>query len=321
MWKNELKSAYRSTSDLEFISHASKDFSEVDIPYKTFITKKFFNKINNSPELKKQYLPSYLETETSIQAGGLNDPIGDQLHLKTPGFIHRYHNRALFTPTTVCPILCRFCFRKNELNQEPEKFRPDLEKIKKYLKDHKEIEEIIFTGGDPLILDNSLLTKYLDFFLEAGIAHIRFHSKTPIHLPSRITEETVQILSKYKSLFKEFQLVIHCNHPDEIDQEIIDCFKNCNRIFTNILSQSVLLKDINDNPEILENLFRKLVENKIRPYYLHHPDKVKGAMHFYLSKESGVLIYNEVRKRLSGWMVPQYIFDSPEAIGKKQVIH
>lgn len=311
LWKNELKSALKSNQDL-------KDFFSLDFPktnYKSFIPIKFAEKIKRAGKesaLWKQYLPSSDE----ISPNGLIDPIGDSQCSIGNGLIHRYNNRVLFTPTTVCPIQCRFCFRKNELQFDKELFKTDIESIEHYLKNNKGINEIIFTGGDPLILPNEILESYLVLFTRLGIEFIRFHSKTPIHLPSRIDNDFLVLIKKYKFVFKRIILVIHCNHRDELDTEVSDALQKANESFHEILCQTVLLKDVNNTVNDLSTLINRLVDLNIRPYYLHHPDHVKGAQHFMVSTEEGKSLYKKLRQSISGWALPQYVLDSPSAQGK-----
>ena len=243
-------------------------------------------------------------------AQGLADPIGDQTYLKAPQLIHRYKNRALFMPTTICPVHCRYCFRKNELNEDGQLFHRDFVKTLDYLTAHPEIEEIIFTGGDPLILSDKILKKYLTSFSTIpSLKFFRFHSRTPVIIPSRITDDLLNLLQEF-----QVKLVIHINHPEEISTEVANAFNKLRPYAP--LAQSVLLKNVNDHPDILEDLCRKLMEFNIRSYYLHHPDQVKGGLHFYLPLAAGRKIYAQLRNRLPGWAIPQYVVDIPGGHGK-----
>lgn len=304
-WQLELKSALKSHDEIEsFFDHI---FPKTI--FKNLIPLKFAESIKalgpHSP-LWKMYLPHENENERT----GLLNPIGDKDHSIGNGLIHRYTNRALFTPITVCPIQCRFCFRKNELHNETDLYRIDLNAISTYLNEHEEIEEIIFTGGDPFILSDSKIKEYLEFFKGHGIKYIRFHTKTPIHLPSRITDQFLQTLSKYKDSFQSFKIILHINHFEELTPNTILAINQLSSF--DLLAQSVLLKDVNDSTEKLKTLINRLIQLEVRPYYLHHPDQVRGGMHFYLSPEKGQKIYKELRKVVPGWALPQYVLDSPE---------
>ncbi len=314
-WKEEFRDALKTAADL-------KDFFEADFPevnYPLFIPKVFAAKIlhagPDSP-LWNQFLPK--SEENNIDIGRL-DPIGDKVHAKNNQLIHRYENRALFTPTTVCPILCRYCFRKNELASSDEIFDQKFKEAIAYLQVYPEINEIIFTGGDPFILSNEKIAYYLQEFSEIeSIKYIRFHTRTPIILPSRIDEGLVAVLQSSKELFKRSMVMIHVNHDSEITEDVEAAIKELTDNGIEVFSQSVLLKGVNDSTEALYELFSKLADMKVRPYYLHHPDEARGAMHFYMDLETGRKIFAPLHNKLPGWALPQYIIDIPGGEGKTQ---
>ncbi|MFG1499867.1 KamA family radical SAM protein [Halobacteriovorax sp. XZX-3] len=263
----------------------------------------------------KQFLPSNQE----LHQDGFDDPIGDQQKYVAPQLIHRYDNRALFTPTTICPVICRYCFRKNELSGKHEIFKADFEKVITYLKAHTEVNEIIFSGGDPFMLSAAKINFYLNEFSKLEhIKFIRFHTRTPASLPNYIGNEVIEVLNKFKQVFNDINIVIHINHADEITSDVRDCIAKLGKYFP-LLSQSVLLKDVNDKVEDLEKLIYKLHDLGVRPYYLHHPDQAKGAMHFYLTQDEGREIYRKLRRQVPGWLLPQYILDSPDGSGKRNL--
>ncbi|GAB4020746.1 MAG: lysine-2,3-aminomutase-like protein [Bdellovibrio sp.] len=311
-WQQEFREAVRKVSELEAILETK--IASTDYPL--FIPRQLafeIKKAGKDSPLWKQFVPN--QDENHIL--GMEDPIGDLAHLKKGQLIHRYKNRALFMPTSICPVLCRYCFRKNELNQEKQIFQSDLKETKKYLEDHPEINEIIFSGGDPLILSDEKIDQYLDFFSNIkSIKYIRFHSRTPIILPSRINESFISLLEKWSKQFIKITIVVHLNHLSELtDDNQLALQRLCN-LPLQLLSQSVLLKDINDDEVSLKQLFEALIRNGIRPYYLHHPDQVKGGMHFSISLEKGRMIYAKLRDQLPGWAIPQYIIDIPGGFGK-----
>lgn len=297
-----------------------KDFFEYDFPetpYPTFIPLGFAKKIKEAgPEssLWKQFLPSELENSND----GLEDPIADEKYLVAGQLIHRYHNRALFLPTSKCPIVCRYCFRKNELYEQNRIFDVQFDKVLQYLHANEQINEIIFTGGDPLMLSDEKLKTYLDSFSNvASIKYIRIHTRFPVILPERIDEKFVELMSNYSQRFSQINVAIHVNHKDEITEEFKESVARLKSIpKLDMLSQSVLLKDINDCPNSLASLMTQLSELGIRPYYLHHPDSVKGATHFQLSLEEGSDIYLKLRRILPGWQLPHYVVEQAEGKGK-----
>ena len=311
-WKDQMKSALRSTRELnDFFRH---EF--VETPYPIFLPLYLAEKIKEkgieSP-LGKQFLP--LAEENKVI--GLFDPIGDEDKSPLPGLVHRYGNRALFFPTKACPVICRYCFRKNELTENQNLFKAESESIINYLLNHPEINEIILSGGDPLTLDNKVLFDQIARIAEvSSVKYLRFHTRFPVILPKRIDKDFIELLKKIKQRFKVVSMVIHTNHVHELDQTVFEKIEMLQKIGVQLLSQTVLLKDVNDSPLSLSNLFLKLAENGIRPYYLHHPDQVKGGMHFHLPLEKGRQLYNILRDLIPGWAIPQYVVDLPNGKGK-----
>jgi lysine 2,3-aminomutase len=317
-WQNDFKEALRSTEDLA-------KFFECEFPkihYPLFIPKAFAQKIKDygidSP-LGRQFLP-HLDEERNLK--GLYDPIGDKIHSKGNQLIHRYHNRVLFTPTTICPVLCRYCFRKNELAEKDEVFNQNFSEAKNYLKANPAINEIIFTGGDPLILSNEKLAHFIQDFSEIkSLKYIRFHSRTPVIIPSRIDDGFLAVMTSASKMFKRSMLMIHVNHIDELDAEVIHAINRLIEAGIEVFSQTVLLKGVNDKTQILAELFTRLAEIKVKPYYLHHPDEALGAMHFYMSLEVGRKIVQPLHDLLPGWALPQYVIDIPGGEGKTPALN
>jgi lysine 2,3-aminomutase len=312
-WQDELRSSLKTTRELEsFFEVPFKNVSyNISIPL--FIAKKIKAQGLDSP-LGKQFLPS---TEEDSLQSGLIDPIGDHQYSPIDQIVHRYSNRILFFPTQVCPILCRYCFRKNELSTGDQLFKSNFSKVKDYLLIRPEIEEVIFSGGDPFILSNEKLDYYLEEFSQIkSIKYIRFHTRVPTSLPSRIDDELITVLTKYSNQFDKVQIVIHTNHVAEFSIEVEKAIDKLFQSRIPLLSQTVLLKGVNDTSQDQKSLIEKLIKNNITPYYLHHPDKVKGAMNFYLTIEDGRKIYSKLRKEVSGWALPSYVVDIPNGEGK-----
>lgn len=311
-WKDSFRTAFKDSKALE--SYLQVPIAQTNYPI--FIPKKLAQKIKQggvNSALWKQFVPH----EDENQMHGLKDPIGDQAHFKSAQIIHRYENRVLFTPTTACPVVCRYCFRKNELYSDEKLFQAQFTETFSYLTDHPEINELILSGGDPLILSDEKLDFYLEKF--ANIPHlkfIRFHTRTPIVMPERMTAQLIQLLQYHQKKFSKLILVIHTNHVDEIDHEVKLMFNELKKAGIEVLSQTVLLKNVNDTENDLTKLFLELIEHNVRPYYLHHPDLAHGAMHFYLNLEAGRKIYAALRTKLPGWALPHYVIDLPEGRGK-----
>jgi lysine 2,3-aminomutase len=311
-WKQELKEAIKTSSALEEI--LKEKIPKINYPL--LIPKKLAVKIYKAgPEsiLWKQFVP--LKDETSEL--GMEDPIGDHAHSKEGRIIHRYKNRLLFLPTPNCPVICRYCFRKNELAKPDSLFEGQLKETIAYLKEHPEVNEVILSGGDPLIMNDEKLESLFKAFASIGtIKYLRLHTRTPIVLPSRVTSSLCDLLNKYGHVFNKVILALHLNHIDEVDRDVIESIQKLKNSGVELLSQSVLLKDINDDIQSLKNLFIGLSDLGVRPYYLHHPDRVKGGMHFYLSLTEGRMLYHALRDQLPGWSLPQYVIDIPGGHGK-----
>ena len=320
-WKNSFQEAFKHSRELfqflgwENIHHASAEKS-----FPIFIPRRLAEKIKQQGPggvLAKEFLPDSRETDLAINFDGLLDPIGDKKHFKAPQLIHRYPSRALFTPTNICPVHCRYCFRRNELGAGEELFSSTFDQTILYLKTHPEISEIIFTGGDPLTLSNEKLEKYLEAFSQIeSIKDVRFHTRYPVILPQRLDQGFKNILKTYSQKFRTLSMAIHANHTDEFDLESRDKIRGLSELNIQLLSQTVLLKDVNNSLQSLLDLFNLFITLKVRPYYLHHPDQVKGGMHFYLGLEEGRRLYSQLRNNLPGWALPHYVIDIPGGAGK-----
>jgi lysine 2,3-aminomutase len=291
--------------------------------YPLFVPLKLADRIRElgpSSALWRQFVPQALEDDELYQSSGFVDPIGDQIHLQAPQIVHRYANRLLFMPTSLCPVACRYCFRKNELAFDADMFRGPLSTTLEYLKAHPEVDEVIFSGGDPLILSDQKLLMYAEAFAGLGtVKYLRLHTRTPAVMPSRVTPGLLEFLDMAQRRFSRVALAIHCNHLEEIDQDVSLAFSRLRATGVELLAQTVLLKNINNRVSALAELFRRLSELGARPYYLHHPDQVRGAQHFGLDLEEGQALYRELRRVLPGWMLPHYVVDDPRGTGKASV--
>lgn len=313
-WQESIRTALRSNAEL----NAFFDTAFPETEYPIFIPLPLAQRIKeagiDSP-LGKQFLPHADENNR----GGLLDPIGDHTHSPTKQIVHRYTNRLLFFPTTVCPVQCRYCFRKNELHNGDELFKPNFEGVRTYLFEHPEVEEIIFSGGDPLMLSNEKLSQCLDEFAALKVPMIRFHTRMPVITPNRMDGEFFALLERASNQFDVVSIVIHLNHEDEITPEFVEKMSAFRTLKVHWLSQSVLLKGVNDSAQSLAALFKKLLKSGIKPYYLHHPDLVRGGMHFWLSIEEGRQIFASLRDLLPGHGIPTYMLDIPGGHGKTPI--
>ncbi|PZP54499.1 MAG: lysine 2,3-aminomutase [Micavibrio aeruginosavorus] len=274
-----------------------------------------FNLSDPNDPIARQYMPSAEETVPSLL--DQTDPIGDHKNGVGKLIVHRYPDRLLLLATDHCAAYCRFCFRKDRVGKgEAVPHDADMEEALSYIEKNKSIWEVIFSGGDPLILSPRRLEQIISRVVNIPhVKTIRFHTRMPVSDPSRITPELAKAIVSNKATY----IVIHANHPDELTQEAINGFRILQKSGAVLLSQSVLLRGVNDNAETLEQLFRGLVENSIKPYYLHHPDLVEGSAHFQLSLDEGEALMKDLRGKISGLCWPTYVLDIPGGFGKVPV--
>ena len=270
----------------------------------------------HSDPVAKQYLPQ--NQELKILPEESTDPIGDEAHTPVKGIVHRYPDRVLFKPANVCAVYCRYCFRREHVGPKDKKGSDILSPQERkaaldYIRNHEDIWEVILTGGDPLILSPRQLNEIIAEL--SAIKHvqiIRIHTRVPIADPARITKEMLNAIETGKALY----MALHINHAQEINDDVRAALKTLHAAGINLLSQSVLLKGINDNAETLADLYRALVSLNVKPYYLHHPDLAPGTSHFRLSIAEGQNIIRELRGHLSGLCQPTYMLDIPGGHGK-----
>lgn len=262
-----------------------------------------------------QYVPQAAELVTTPEE--LADPIGDEPHSPVKGIIHRYPDRVLLLPVKVCAVYCRFCFRREQVGPGQKMLKPaELETALDYIRTHAEIYEVILSGGDPLILKPEALKTIVDAL--SAISHvqvIRIHTRMPVADPDRITAELCSALSTDKALY----VAVHTNHVQELSARAEAAFGRLIAAGCTLVSQTVLLRGVNDSADTLDTLFRRLLALRVKPYYLHHPDLATGTSHFRLCLAEGQAIYRQLRGRLSGLALPQYVLDIPGGHGKVPV--
>ena len=259
-----------------------------------------------------QFVPHTDELTVSPEES--RDPIGDERWSPAPGIVHRYPDRVLLKPILVCPVYCRFCFRREQVGHENALLSPEaLAAALDYIRAHPEIWEVIVTGGDPFLLSPRRLGAIVQA-LEAipHVAVIRIHTRVPIADPRRVRPALVTALAAEKAVY----VVVHANHPRELTDTVRGAIGRLTRAGIPVLSQSVLLRGVNDDPAVLEALFRGLVAMRVKPYYLHHPDLARGTAHFRLGIEEGQRLIGALRGRVSGLCQPTYVLDIPGGHGK-----
>lgn len=267
----------------------------------------------NDP-IARQFLPD--AAELTVLPEELGDPIGDAVRSPLEGLVHRHRDRVLLKLINVCPVYCRFCFRREMIGPGKDATL-SVEAVAAafaYIAEHDEIFEVILTGGDPLLLS---LRRLADVVARlAAIDHVkvlRVHTRVPVAEPSLVTNALIDVLRHAR---QSVYVALHANHPRELTPEARAACARLIDAGIPMLSQSVLLRGVNDNVEVLAELMRGFVAARIKPYYLHHPDLARGTSHFRVSVAEGRSLVKQLRGHLSGLCQPQYVLDIPGGFGK-----
>ena len=264
--------------------------------------------------IARQFIPDAAELVTLPEERA--DPIGDLAHSPVEGIVHRYPDRVLLKAVHVCPVYCRFCFRREMVGPEGlgTLSAAALDAAIAYIAARPAIWEVILTGGDPLVLSPRRLHAIMERL--AAIPHVRivrFHTRVPVVDPGRVDADLVAAL---KASGKTVYVALHANHPREFTPEARAAIARIVDAGLVMISQSVLLKGVNDDAAVLADLMRTFVENRVKPYYLHHPDLAPGTSHFRLTLAEGRALVESLRGRVSGLCQPSYILDIPGGHGK-----
>jgi len=304
----------RTASDLASEGLAADGIERVAQRYAVAITPAMQDLLHVGP-IAMQFVPDAAELTTTADENA--DPIGDHAHSPVKGIVHRYPDRVLLKPTHTCAVYCRFCFRREMVGPGSGSLdAAELGAALDYIRAHEKIWEVILTGGDPLILSPRRLAEIVAAL--GAIPHlgvIRLHTRIPVADPVRISDELVSALSSDKAVY----VVLHANHPRELTDTAITACRRITDAGIPMLSQSVLLKGVNDDAATLEALFRSFVRNRIKPYYLHHADKAPGTSHFRTTITQGRALMRSLRGRVSGLCQPEYVLDIPGGHGKVPV--
>src|SRR6187401_348218 len=270
----------------------------------------------NDP-IARQFIPDSLELEQ--EPGENADPIGDDAHSPVAGIVRRYPDRVLFKLVHVCAVYCRFCFRREMVGPgkatalSDTAYRDALD----YIRDHKEIWEVILTGGDPLMLSARRLAEIMaDLAAIDHVKIIRIHTRVPVAAPSRIDEDMVEALRVHGATT---WIAVHANHPRELSGEARAACARVADAGIPLVSQTVLLRGVNDDAATLEALMRAFVECRIKPYYLHHGDLAPGTSHLRTGIDEGRALMRALHGRLSGLCQPAYVLDIPGGHGKSPI--
>jgi lysine 2,3-aminomutase len=273
------------------------------------ITRSWADRIEHARDpLARQVLPDLAELERF--ADDVADPIGDGRKRPVPWIVQKHPDRALLLVTRRCHLHCRYCFRRDQSGVDPT--GPELDRAIGWIL-ASGVEEVILSGGDPLVLPDDRLGSILDRL--APIPVRRIHTRAPITAPERVTGGLVRTLAERRPLW----VVLHSNHPNELDDAVARGIGKLRDAGLPLLNQSVLLRGVNDDADVLAALCRRLVRLGVAPYYLHHPDAVAGAGHFRISVDEGLRIHADLARRVSGVALPRYVIDPPDGSGKVDV--
>jgi len=282
------------------------------------ITPYFFNLIDPADEncpIRRQVIPRIEETHTA--SWEMSDPCGEDAHSPVPGLVHRYPDRVLFLVTDRCAAYCRYCTRSRLVsNATGYDFHPRFEEQIDYIRRTPEVRDVLLSGGDPLLFSDDKLEHLLAKL--RSIPHVEFlriGTRIPIFLPQRITPALCAMLKKYHPLF----ISVHSNHPRELTREVRDALGRLADAGIPLGNQSVLLRDVNDDPTVMKALIQKLLMCRVRPYYLYQCDLIAGSAHLRASVREGLEIMERLRGHTTGYAVPTYVIDAPGGGGKVPV--
>jgi len=297
------------------LSSVTPELKAVAAQYSIAVTPAMLALINPADPadpIAAQFVPSEKEAHTLSEE--IADPIGDRSHSPIEGIVHRYPDRVLFKLLHTCPVYCRFCFRREQVGEGGKALSPEeTKKALVYIREHSEIWEVVFSGGDPLVLSDRRLAEIVAELNEIDhVKVLRIHTRMPVVDPSRITPELIEALRGRAPVY----VLLHCNHARELTPEARAACARLADAGIPLLSQSVLLRGVNDTPESLGALMRALVESRVTPHYLHHGDLARGTSHFRVSIAEGQTLLRAIRGTMSGLCQPSYTLDIPGGHGK-----
>ena len=282
------------------------------------VTPHFFNLIDrNDPEcpIRRQIIPRIEETWVSPYE--MSDPCGEDSSMPVPGLVHRYPDRVLFLVTDRCAAYCRYCTRSRVVSGAGEQeLETDYEAAFRYLEEHTEIRDVLLSGGDPLLFSDAKLERILSRLRQIEhIEFLRIGSRVPIFLPQRITPQLCETLQQFHPLF----MSVHVNHPRELTTEVKEGLERLANHGVPLGNQSVFLRGVNDDVEVMRTLVHKLLMCRVRPYYLYQLDLIQGSSHLQAPVAKGIEIIEGLRGHTTGYAIPQFVIDAPGGGGKVPV--
>ena len=315
LWRTIQRQNFNSFSELATYLELSNEKILAKPKFSLNLPRRLAEKIKKNTledPILRQFVP--LTDELLPTPGFVLEPVQDSSFRKTKKTLHKYQGRALILASSACAMHCRFCFRQN-FPYETETFGFTEELA--YISEQTDLNEIILSGGDPLSLSDTQLQSLFDALEKIPhIKRIRFHTRFPIGIPERIDPSFLQVL---KSSSKQIFFIIHCNHPRELDPEVIAALKQVQSLSIPVLNQSVLLKGVNDDEKTLLDLSEALVQSGIIPYYLHLLDPVQGSGHFKVSDKRAQELIQYLQKNTSGYAVPKLVREIPGELSKTSI--
>ena len=312
-WQQHIKNAIRTPQELARtldLPLTMIDQVEAQFPFPLFAPLPFVSRIqpgNMDDPLLRQILPTCHERDQV--EGFVSDPLNESQYSISPGCLQKYASRALMVVNGTCAVHCRYCFRRDFPYQDSLQSTGNWDRALEQIESDTSLHEIILSGGDPLtVVDETLadLVGRLDQIVH--LQRLRIHSRLPIVIPQRVTPRLIEILNNSRLTPV---VVVHANHPNEIDQAVATHLQVLAQSRATVLNQSVLLRGINDDVAVLVELSRRLVDCGTSPYYLHQLDPVSGTRHFHVPIERGRELINQMRSLVAGYMVPRYVQEQP----------
>ena len=318
-WSWQLKNRITSVAQLDALMTLTDDeragCEHAEHKLSVGITPYFFNLIDrDDPEcpIRKQVIPR--GGETFVSPGEMLDSLDEDGHSPVPGLVHRYPDRVLFLVTDRCAAYCRYCTRSRLVSNAQEyNFHPEFERGLRYIEEHTEIRDVLISGGDPLLLSDRKLDHLLGRL--RAIKHVEFiriGTRIPVFLPQRITPGLCEVLKKHGPIW----MSIHVNHPKECTEELCAACERLSFAGVPLGNQSVLLRGVNDDADVMKALLHRLLRMRVRPYYLYQCDLITGSAHFRVDVRKGIEIIKALRGHTTGYAVPQYVIDAPGGGGK-----
>lgn len=309
-WQQLLSQAFKRPKDLlDYLELGHLWQPESDLAHSAFRTlvplpfAQQMKKGDINDPLLLQVLP--VAEELSPIPGYTEDPLGESDANPLPGIVHKYHGRILVIFASGCAVNCRYCFRRHFPYADNQLSTRQLDSIIKYLQQHPEVDEVILSGGDPLIAPDGRLARFCQQLNDLPqVSRLRIHSRLPIVLPQRVTHSLIDAIT-WPQL--ETVMVVHCNHPQELSNLTQQALNRLRQANIHLLNQTVLLKNVNDAEEIQIELSKKLFKQGAMPYYLHLLDKVAGAAHHDVNETTAIALVTQMRHKLPGYLVPKLV--------------